>query len=54
MRAKTLLSLLFLAALGVAGYIFLKAMAVEMQVEGPEALVAAATWSSARCCAPRM
>ena len=42
MRAKTLLSLLFLAALGVAGFIFLKAMAVETQVEGPEALVAAA------------
>lgn len=42
MRAKTLLSLLFLAALGVAGYIFLKAMAVQTQVEGPEALVAAA------------
>src|SRR3954453_1475663 len=42
MRAKTLLSLLFLAALGVAGYIFLKAMAIETQVEGPETLVAAA------------
>ena len=43
LRAKTLLSLLFLAALGVAGYIFLKAMAVETQVGGPEVLVAAAT-----------
>jgi len=41
MRAKTILTLLFLVAIGVAGFIFLKAMAVPTQVEGPEVLVAA-------------
>jgi hypothetical protein len=43
MRAKTLLTLLFLLSLGVAGFIFLQAMAIRSQAqEGPEALVAAA------------
>src|SRR3954454_19963040 len=41
MRAKTILTLLFLAALGVAGYVFLQAMAIKGAAqEGPELLVA--------------
>ena len=45
MRAKTLLTVLFVLALGVGGFVYLKAMSVELaaqvKVEGPEALAAA-------------
>src|SRR6266851_5487887 len=42
MRAKTILTVLFLVSLGVAAVILLRAMALnsEMRAEGPEALVA--------------
>src|SRR3954463_10913520 len=43
MRAKTILTLLFLVAIGVAGFIFLKAMTVQTAAkDGLEVLVAAA------------
>src|SRR4051794_15903385 len=44
MRAKTILTVLFLLAIGVAGLIFLKAMSLQTEAkgEGPEVLIAAA------------
>jgi pilus assembly protein CpaB len=44
MRAKTILTLLFLISVAVAGLVFMQAMSVrtEARAEGPEALVAAA------------
>src|SRR5690242_7342365 len=47
MRAKTILTLLFLVAIGVAGFIFLKAMAIQTAAkDGPEVLAAAAAMPS--------
>src|SRR3954466_5719329 len=45
MRAKTLLTVLFLLSLGVAGVFFFKAMSIKTEAkgEGPEVLVATAT-----------
>src|SRR5689334_2746050 len=48
MRAKVILTVLFLVSIGIAGYIFLQAMAIRNQphIEGPEALVAVAPLQS--------